>query len=146
MVVGSWTIPHKFVCCVLSWEDYKNSGIDGLWMKSGLYSDVVCNQIINGSHNNRAMEAHETTLQVFTDVWLSAFFESCKIVYDALIADCSNLKCGLQSGSHEEIKKAYQDLNTAIESFKLKTSWQILIKKMISSLCVLTAEVTFAKL
>ncbi|KAH3738239.1 hypothetical protein DPMN_044869 [Dreissena polymorpha] len=62
------------------------------------------------------MEAHETTLHIFTDLWLLAFFESCKRVYDALIADFSNLKCVLHSGSHEEIKTAHQDLNITIES------------------------------
>ncbi|KAH3842967.1 hypothetical protein DPMN_116473 [Dreissena polymorpha] len=55
MVVGPWVIKE-------------NSGIDDLLLKSGLYSDVVCNQIINGSHYNRAMEAHQITLQVFTDL------------------------------------------------------------------------------
>ncbi|KAH3713502.1 hypothetical protein DPMN_073294 [Dreissena polymorpha] len=85
----------------------------GPWM-------VVCNQIINGSHYNRAMEAHETILQVFTDLWLSAFFESRKRVYDALMADFSNLQCVLQSGSHEQIKKAHQDLKVTIESINLE--------------------------
>ncbi|KAH3842223.1 hypothetical protein DPMN_115719 [Dreissena polymorpha] len=73
-----WLAPgpfHTSLCVVLCLgKTIENSGIDDLWVKSGLYSDVVCNQIINRSHNNRAMEAHETTLQVLTDLWLSAFF------------------------------------------------------------------------
>ncbi|KAH3882471.1 hypothetical protein DPMN_006411 [Dreissena polymorpha] len=106
-----WLAPgpfHTSLCAVRCLgKTIENSSIDDLWVESGLYSDVVCNQIINGSHYNRAMEAHETTLQVFTDLWLPTFFESRERVYDALIADFSNPKCNLQSGSHEEIKKAH---------------------------------------
>ncbi|KAH3821568.1 hypothetical protein DPMN_123332 [Dreissena polymorpha] len=58
--------------------------------------------------------------QGFTDLWLSAFFESRTRAYDALIADFSNLKCVLQPGSHAEIKKAHQDLNITIESINLE--------------------------
>ncbi|KAH3839451.1 hypothetical protein DPMN_112882 [Dreissena polymorpha] len=68
MVVGPWAIPHKFGTVHCLGKNIENSGIDDPWVKSGLYSDVVCNQIINGSHYNGAMEAHGT-LQVFTDLW-----------------------------------------------------------------------------
>ncbi|KAH3883002.1 hypothetical protein DPMN_006950 [Dreissena polymorpha] len=70
----------------------EKSGIDDPWVKSGLYSDVVCNQIINGSHYYKAMAAApETTLQVFTDLWLPAFFGSRKRIYAASIADFSKV-------------------------------------------------------
>ena len=45
-----------------------HSGIDEAWVQSGLYSDVVVTHIINGSHFNHAIEAHEITLQVLTDL------------------------------------------------------------------------------
>ena len=40
-----------------------------------MYSSITVTQIINGNHHNRALQAHQITLQTLFDLWLSAFLD-----------------------------------------------------------------------
>ena len=53
----------------------EGSGLDEAWQEADLYGSVTTSQIINGSHHNRVMQAHEITLQALFDLWMEAFFE-----------------------------------------------------------------------
>ena len=46
----------------------EGSGIDDAWQEAEVYSSVTTNQIINGNHYNRVIEAHQITLQVLFDL------------------------------------------------------------------------------
>ena len=52
----------------------EGSGIDEVWVEAEMYSSITVDQIINGKHYSRAMEAHEVTLQVLFNLWIEAFF------------------------------------------------------------------------
>ena len=50
----------------------EHSGIDEVWTRS-LYCNITVTQIINGKHYNHAIQAHEITLEVLFNLWISAF-------------------------------------------------------------------------
>jgi hypothetical protein len=62
-----WLLPgafHTSLCAVRCLgKTVAQSGLDAAWSAAGLYSDVVVNQIIDGGHYSRAVEAHEVTLK-----------------------------------------------------------------------------------
>ena len=62
----------------------EHSGMDETWVISGLYCEVTVNQIINGSHYNRSITAHEITLQALFDLWIESFFHEAPQVKHAI--------------------------------------------------------------
>jgi len=52
---------------------------------------VTVSQILNGNHYNRAIEAHQLTLQALFDLWLDKFLEDHPVVGDALVASVKQL-------------------------------------------------------
>ena len=62
----------------------EHSGLDESWVISGMYSQVTVNQIVNGSHYNRAVTAHEVTLQALFDLWVDSFFQETPRVMETL--------------------------------------------------------------
>ena len=68
----------------------EHSGIDEAWNRS-LYSSTTVTQVINGKHYNRAIQAHEITLEVLFDLWISAFFKENPSVYEVLANVLSEL-------------------------------------------------------
>lgn len=81
----------------------EGSGIDEAWVEADMYSSVTVNQIINGNHYARAIEAHEITLQVLFDLWIEAFFTENPAVRTALEEKVMLLSaaCIAKSGVHE---------------------------------------------
>ena len=73
-----WLLPgafHTSLCAIgCLGKTIEHSGLDESWVISGLYSQVTVNQIINGSHYNRAVTAHGITLQALFDLWIESFF------------------------------------------------------------------------
>ena len=91
----------------------ENNGVDEAWIKSGLYSKVVVMQLINGTHYDRAVEAHEMTLQVFYEYYLEAFFKSKPNLWDGLIDITSRLGVSCKNSNfvdNAEITLLFQEL------------------------------------
>ena len=66
---------HTSLCAIRCLgKTIEGSGIDEAWVEADMYSSVTVNQIINGSHYSRSLEAHEVTLQVLFDLWIEEFF------------------------------------------------------------------------
>lgn len=89
-----------------------------------MYGKTVVNQIITGSHYNRAVEAHEITLQVFHNLWLEEFFkekpfllfelqQTTMAIQVALTIKDSNLQ-------KETLKTAYQNMMITVEQLNLE--------------------------
>ena len=57
------------VLCALRCLDrtIEGRGLDEALQGADMYSSVTVTQVINGNHNNRAVEAHQITLQVFLE-------------------------------------------------------------------------------
>ena len=86
---NKWVLcPGAFhtVICVLRClgKTVEGSGIDEAWQEADLYGSVTVTQIINGNHHNRAVHAHQVTLQVLFDLWLGAFLDDHPAVRDSL--------------------------------------------------------------
>ncbi len=69
--------PFHIILCALRClgATVESSGLDAAWIEAGLYSSVTVVQILNGKHHNRALDAHQISLQVLFDLWIEAFFE-----------------------------------------------------------------------
>ena len=95
----------------------EGSGMDDAWVEASLYSSVTVNQIINGSHYSRAIEAHEITLQVLFDLWIEAFFSERPTVRTALEESVELLSkaCMSKHGIYE----AHRALLITVESLNL---------------------------
>jgi hypothetical protein len=127
-----WLLPgafHTSLCAVRCLgKTVEGSGIDESWFRSELYSEVVVNQIINGSHYNHAVEAHEITLQALTDLWLDEFFSELPAVRDALVSSTENLAeaFNMEDGEARKtaIREAHQKLLIEIESMNLEMQLQ----------------------
>ena len=64
---------HIVVCALRCLgRTIEHSGIDEAWNRS-LYSSTTVTQIINVKHYNPAIQAHEITLEVLFNLWISAF-------------------------------------------------------------------------
>ena len=70
-----WLVPgafHTSLCGLRCLgKTIENSGLPSVWIDAKLYSSVVANQIVNGSHYRRAVETHELTLQALSDLWFN---------------------------------------------------------------------------
>jgi hypothetical protein len=123
-----WLLPGAFhisLCAIRCLgKTVENSGIDEAWLKSGLYSGVVVNHIINGNHYNRAVEAHETTLQVLADLWFEEFFKEMPHVRDALVGSIDKLTeaFGIQDKVSRDmaVQEAHQNMMIITESLNLE--------------------------
>ena len=62
----------------------EGSGLDELWVESGLYGTAVVSQILSGNHFSRAVRCHQITLQVFSDLYFEAFFDEHPEIYPAM--------------------------------------------------------------
>ena len=62
----------------------EGSGLDQAWQEADLYSSITVTQIINGNHHNRAVKAHQVTLQTLFDLRIEAFLEDHHGVHDFL--------------------------------------------------------------
>ena len=92
----------------------EGSGLDEAWQEADLYSKLTVSQILNGNHYNRAIEAHELTLQALFDLWLETFLEDHPIVHDTLSTSVKQLTdaCRDKIG----VAKAHQTFLVEIES------------------------------
>ena len=89
----------------------EGSGLDEAWQEADLFSSVTVTQIINGNHHNRALQAHQVTLQALFDLWLGAFLE-----------DHPAVRYSLRSAAEEltDACRANQDVYTAHQAFLVK--------------------------
>ena len=123
-----WLLPgpfHTSLCAIRCLgKTIEHSGIDEAWEKADLYGKTVINQIITGSHYNRAVDAHEITLQAFYDLWLEEFFkekpfllfelqQTTKAIQVALAIKDSNLQ-------KQKLKTAYQNMMITVEHVNLE--------------------------
>ncbi len=83
---------HTVICALRCLgRTIEGSGLDTAWQEADLYSGVIVSQIINSNHYNRAVEAHQITLQVLFDLWFEAFLENNPVVWDTLSASVNPL-------------------------------------------------------
>ena len=85
-----------------------------------MYGRVVVNQIINGTHYNRAVTAHEVSLQVMFDLWMEEFFSERPQVKDAITAAMDSITSACQSKDKLQLQQAHQQFLIQIESLNLE--------------------------
>ena len=100
----------------------EGSGLDEAWQEADLYSSITVTQIINGNHHNRALQAHQITLQVLFDLWISAFLDDHPAVCDSLRSAAQELT---------EACQASNDVITAHQTFAMKLESMNLQKQLI---------------
>ena len=123
---GKWMLcPGGFhiVLCALRClgRTVEQSGLDEAWAQE-LYSSETVSQIINGKHFNRAIEAHETTLEVLFDLWFAEFLSERPEVSEALEACTHKLLQAVYS--REGMQEARIHLLSVIEEVNLEKQLQ----------------------
>ena len=109
---------HTSICALRCLgKTIEGSGFDEAWMEADLYGSVTKNEIINGNHYGRALQAHEITLQVLNDLWLEAFFKERPVVRDALKS--SVIQLSEACFSREGVRDAHTKLMVTLESLNL---------------------------
>eukprot|EP00794_Sanderia_malayensis_P002267 gene2267-2604_t len=109
---------HTSICALRCLgKTIEGSGLDEAWIEAGLYGSVTTNQIINGNHYGRALEAHEITLQVLYEIWIKAFFKERPAVHDALKSGV--IKLSDACFSKEGVWDAHHKLMVTLESLNL---------------------------
>ena len=93
----------------------EHSGLDEAWART-LYSSITVTQIINGKHYNRAIQAHEITLEVLFNLWISAFFKETPAVYEALVNVLNELIVSCRNKmnvniAHQKVLKVIEEIN-----------------------------------
>ena len=86
--------PFYVVLCALGClgATLESSGLDEAWIEAGLYSSVTVLQILNGQHHNRALDAHQITLQVLFDLWIEAFCEQHPVLLNKLTSAIEDMR------------------------------------------------------
>ena len=108
-------IPHSALCLGRTIE---GSGLDQAWQAADLYSSITVTQIINGNHHNRAVEAHQVTLQTLFDLWIEAFLEDHHGVHDFLQSSAKELAEACRT--KKDVHKAHQTFIRKLESVNLE--------------------------
>ena len=110
---------HTVICALRCLgRTIEGSGLDNAWQEADLYSSVTVSQILNGNHYNRAIEAHQLTLQALFDLFLEKFLEDHLVVHEALVASVKQLNeaCRNKIG----VAEAHKALLMVIESLNLE--------------------------
>ena len=97
---------------------FEGSGLDQAWQEADLYSSITVTQIINGNHHNRAVEAHQVTLQTLFDLWIEAFLEDHHGVHDFLQSSAKELAEACRT--KKDVHKAHQTFIRKLESVNLE--------------------------
>ena len=63
----SWGFSYCLCALRCLGRTIEDSGLDASWVEAELYGSVTVQHILNGKHHNRAIEAHQITLQVLYD-------------------------------------------------------------------------------
>jgi hypothetical protein len=96
----------------------EGSGIDEAWVEAEMYSSITVEQIINGNHYRRALEAHEVTLQVLFDLWIEAFFSERPTVRTSLEASIEQVSKACVS--KQGVRAAHFSLLVTLESLNIE--------------------------
>ena len=75
-------------------------------------------QIINGNNHNRAVQAHQVTLQVLVDLWLGAFLDDHPAVSDSLRSAAEVLTDACRT--NQEVYAAYRAFIGKLQSLNLE--------------------------
>ena len=119
---GKWMLcPGGFhiVLCSLRClgKTVEHSGIDEAWSRD-LYSSITVNQILNGNHHNRAIQAHEITLEALFELWFTEFLKENQTVSEALSNSIERLSeaCKREDG----VSEAHHNLLTVMEELNIE--------------------------
>jgi hypothetical protein len=96
----------------------EGSGIDEAWVEAEMYSSITVEQIINGNHYRRALEAHEVTLQILFDLWIEAFFSERPTVRTSLEASIEQVSKACVS--KQGVRAAHFSLLVTLESLNIE--------------------------
>ena len=96
-----------------------SSGLDEAWVEADLYSTVTTAQILSGKHHNRALDAHQITLQVLFDLWIDEFFKVNPTLREGLAAAIQDVQQVCHS--NHGIGPAHAKLIETMEKLKLMT-------------------------
>lgn len=109
---------HVVLCALLCLgAALESSGLDEAWIEAGLYSSVTVVQILNRKHHNRALDAHQITLQVLFDLWIEAFSEQHPVLLNKLTSALENVRTSCQNGL--DIAQAHRELVNLASNLKL---------------------------
>ena len=112
--------PFHIVLCAL-WclgVTVESSGLDAAWIEAGLYSSVTVVQILNGKHHNRALDAHQISLQVLFDLWIEAFFEENPTLYEFLSSSMQAVREACSNGL--DVTEAHCQLVSLVSTLELE--------------------------
>ena len=111
---------HTSLCAIRCLgKTIKHSGLDESWVISGLHSQVTVNQIINGSHYNRAVTAHVITSQCLICGSNPSFTKIQHAINSSLDRVTDAFKLSDDTNKQGAILKAIRDLLVNIESMHL---------------------------
>ena len=109
----------------------ENSGVDDLWVKSGIYGYKHVTSILNCKHMKRALDAHEISLLVLYQLYFEQMISEyptafCKHEQDifesveSLSKVCSSTNYEALSSSHSELQYQLRqdDVQNAVQSFE----------------------------
>src|SRR6218665_1836511 len=100
----------------------EGSGLEDAWQEADMYSRVTVQQIINGNHFNRALQAHLITLQALFDLWLTVFMEDNPAIHDSMQSAAKNLADACSK--NQDVHTAHQEFLMKLESLNLEKQLQ----------------------
>ena len=112
--------PFHIVLCALRClgGTVESSGLDEAWIEAGLYSSVTVVQILNGKHHNRALDAHQISLQALFDLWIEAFFAENPTLHQQLMSTMSAVRKACSNGI--DVAEAHRQLVASVNNLELK--------------------------
>ena len=75
-------------------------------------------QILNGKHHNRALDAHQISLQVLFDLWVEAFFEENPTVHQKFLSSMETVWEAYSNGL--DVTEAHCQLVSLISTLELE--------------------------
>jgi hypothetical protein len=87
------------------------------WIEADLYSSITVVQILNGKHHNRALDAHQISLQALFDLWIKAFFEENPTLHHKLMSAMEAVREACSNGL--DVAEVHRQLVRLINTLEL---------------------------
>ncbi len=97
----------------------QDSGLEDMWGEADLYGSTVINQILEGKHLKRALDAHLTTYQALFDLYRDTFIAEYPGSEDEFRQLAIDLHTACATSDRDEVRRIHNAILVAFEDSKL---------------------------
>lgn len=107
---------HTVLCALRAiGATVEGSGIDDTWIAAEIYGPLTTQQILEGKHMRRSLDAHIMTLQVFFDLYIEAFLKDQTDLQQSIKKPLQDLADACRKGDSCDVAEMHRTLLDSME-------------------------------